>query len=206
MAVSDELPPFFDCIYMRGVGDGLAYAYLVPKGDRAIVGSVFYPKTKHPSQLQDRVLDIIRQDTPALGATVAREACAARYVRRGNDIRAGSGRVLLAGEAGGFMSPTSGEGISYALRSGFLAGEAVCAGGDAVDILTFHAAKGLEWPVVHLAGVEDGLVPIGHAKRDAELAEERRLLRWLPLMESRAGKYLAGLAPTPLVSRVTQGL
>jgi DNA helicase-2/ATP-dependent DNA helicase PcrA len=47
--------------------------------------------------------------------------------------------------------------------------------GDAVDVMTFHAAKGLEWPIVHLAGLEQGLVPIGHAKLPAELAEERRL-------------------------------
>ena len=46
---------------------------------------------------------------------------------------------------------------------------------DAVTLITLHAAKGLEWPVVHLAGIEDGLVPIGHAKRETELAEERRL-------------------------------
>jgi len=45
-----------------------------------------------------------------------------------------------------------------------------------VEIATFHAAKGLEWPVVHLAGVERGLVPIGHADDDPDaLAEERRL-------------------------------
>ena len=47
--------------------------------------------------------------------------------------------------------------------------------GDAVEIATFHAAKGLEWPVVHLAGLEQGYVPIGHAQTPAELAEERRL-------------------------------
>ncbi len=46
---------------------------------------------------------------------------------------------------------------------------------DAVDLATFHAAKGLEWPIVHLAGVEDGLVPIGHARTDEAAAEERRL-------------------------------
>jgi DNA helicase-2/ATP-dependent DNA helicase PcrA len=47
---------------------------------------------------------------------------------------------------------------------------------DAVDLATFHAAKGLEWPVVFLAGLERGLVPIGHAKTDAGTEEERRLL------------------------------
>ncbi|HEY2815407.1 MAG TPA: ATP-dependent DNA helicase UvrD2 [Acidimicrobiales bacterium] len=48
-------------------------------------------------------------------------------------------------------------------------------GGDTVDLATFHAAKGLEWPIVHLAGLEDGLVPIGHARTEEAVAEERRL-------------------------------
>jgi DNA helicase-2/ATP-dependent DNA helicase PcrA len=43
-------------------------------------------------------------------------------------------------------------------------------------VSTFHAAKGLEWPVVHLAGVEDGLVPIVYAKTPGAVAEEQRLL------------------------------
>jgi len=47
---------------------------------------------------------------------------------------------------------------------------------DAVDLATFHAAKGLEWPVVFLVGLERGLVPIGHAKTEAGQDEERRLL------------------------------
>ncbi|MGV3759491.1 MAG: ATP-dependent helicase [Actinomycetota bacterium] len=49
-------------------------------------------------------------------------------------------------------------------------------GGDAVDVATFHAAKGLEWGVVHLAGIEDGYVPIAHARTPAARAEEARLL------------------------------
>ncbi len=46
---------------------------------------------------------------------------------------------------------------------------------DAVDLTTFHAAKGLEWPIVHLIGFEDGLVPISYARTAAAQAEERRL-------------------------------
>ena len=47
---------------------------------------------------------------------------------------------------------------------------------DAVEISTFHRSKGLEWSVVHVAGLEQGLVPIAHAKDSNAIAEERRLL------------------------------
>ncbi|MGI8777364.1 MAG: ATP-dependent DNA helicase UvrD2, partial [Acidimicrobiales bacterium] len=49
------------------------------------------------------------------------------------------------------------------------------AGGDAVTLSTFHAAKGLEWPVVFLTGLEQGLVPVGRAATPEARAEERRL-------------------------------
>ena len=47
---------------------------------------------------------------------------------------------------------------------------------DAVDLLSFHRAKGLEWPIVFVVGLEDGYVPIAHAKTRAALGEEQRLL------------------------------
>jgi DNA helicase-2/ATP-dependent DNA helicase PcrA len=62
------------------------------------------------------------------------------------------------------------------LRAFVLANDERVAGGDGVELRTFHGAKGLEWPVVHLCGVEDGLVPMSTATTPAALAEERRLL------------------------------
>lgn len=47
---------------------------------------------------------------------------------------------------------------------------------DAVELTTFHAAKGLEWPIVYLAGLEEGFVPIRHATTAAAQDEERRLI------------------------------
>ena len=46
---------------------------------------------------------------------------------------------------------------------------------DGVQILTLHAAKGLEWRIVHLCGVEEGFHPIAHANTELALEEERRL-------------------------------
>jgi ATP-dependent DNA helicase UvrD/PcrA len=48
---------------------------------------------------------------------------------------------------------------------------------DRVSLLTIHAAKGLEFPVVFVVGLEDGLLPLSFGAPDpASLAEERRLL------------------------------
>jgi DNA helicase-2/ATP-dependent DNA helicase PcrA len=49
-------------------------------------------------------------------------------------------------------------------------------GRDEVELTTFHRAKGLEWAVVFVTGLEDGYVPIAHAREPEALAEERRLL------------------------------
>jgi DNA helicase-2/ATP-dependent DNA helicase PcrA len=45
-----------------------------------------------------------------------------------------------------------------------------------VDLVTFHRAKGLEWQVVFVTGLERGLVPISWATTPVARAEERRLL------------------------------
>lgn len=180
-SVDGELEPYFDCIYMRDIGDSFAYSYVVPKGDVAIVGSVFYPKTKQPYLKHEQVLETLRGSLP-LGKGTKREAWVALSVRNPQDVVAGKGRVLLCGEAGGFMSPTSGEGISYALNTGRLAGMAIASNSPTASLGAYtHATD-------HIAN------------------NIRRKLKWLPFMESRTGKYLAGFVPTPIVSAVTQGL
>ncbi|HYI62945.1 MAG TPA: ATP-dependent DNA helicase UvrD2 [Acidimicrobiales bacterium] len=71
-------------------------------------------------------------------------------------------RTAVAGDLRGWLATAVGAGDIDAV--------------DAVDVVTFHAAKGLEWPVVHVLGLEDGLVPVAHARTPEAEAEERRLL------------------------------
>lgn len=47
---------------------------------------------------------------------------------------------------------------------------------DQVTLMTLHAAKGLEFPIVFIVGLEHGIMPIERAGSTADLEEERRLM------------------------------
>ena len=128
----------------------------------------------------------LRERLP-IGESLKREAWIAPRHKSARDIIpgavAGNGVVLLTGEAGGYISPTSGEGISWALATGKSAGQAIAAHKDASDILAAHstAAKPLQKDIA-------------------------RRLRWYPFMITRWGKTLANYVPEKIVSHFTHYL
>ncbi len=62
---------------------------------------------------------------------------------------------------------------------------------DAVTLLTLHNAKGLEFPVVFIAGLEDGLFPLAKAYDDPKLLEEERRLFYVGITRARRKLYLS---------------
>jgi DNA helicase-2/ATP-dependent DNA helicase PcrA len=56
---------------------------------------------------------------------------------------------------------------------------------DGVTLMTLHTAKGLEWPLVVVSGVEDGLFPLARALETPEGLEEERRLCYVGLTRAR---------------------
>jgi DNA helicase-2/ATP-dependent DNA helicase PcrA len=63
-----------------------------------------------------------------------------------------------------------------------------------VWLMTLHSAKGLEFPVVVLAGLEEGLFPHSRSKDDEEELEEERRLCYVGMTRARSKLVLTGAA------------
>jgi DNA helicase-2/ATP-dependent DNA helicase PcrA len=133
--------------------------------DRPEVVDALQKLKRRPGSLSDRVSwlqDSVLEDDDDTPAAAERRGNLRELVRLGREYDAVGGVPTLDA----FLT-----WLDATLR-----GDTGATTADGVELATFHAAKGLEWPVVFLVGIERGLVPIGHAKTPEGEAEERRLL------------------------------
>ena len=74
---------------------------------------------------------------------------------------------------------------------------------NAITLMTLHAAKGLEFPVVFMAGMEETVFPHSRALFDAEQMEEERRLCYVGMTRAREELYLSS-ASSRMIFGMTQ--
>ncbi|MGM9906925.1 DNA helicase PcrA [Limosilactobacillus sp.] len=72
----------------------------------------------------------------------------------------------------------------------------------AVTMMTLHAAKGLEFPVVFLVGMEEGIFPLSRAIQEADELEEERRLAYVGITRAKKKLYLTNAFSRLLYGRI----
>jgi DNA helicase-2/ATP-dependent DNA helicase PcrA len=105
---------------------------------------------------------------------------ASRFVRRDDDIEEGAEDMSELVAFLSYASLEAGEGQAQA-------------GEEGVQLMTLHSAKGLEFPLVFLAGMEEGLFPSARSLEESGRLEEERRLAYVGITRARQ-KLILGYA------------
>ena len=77
---------------------------------------------------------------------------------------------------------------------------------DKVTLMTIHSAKGLEFPIVFLIGMEDGIFPSYNSMQSQEELEEERRLAYVGITRAKERLYLTNAAQRMLFGNTSRNL
>jgi DNA helicase-2/ATP-dependent DNA helicase PcrA len=104
------------------------------------------------------------------------------------DEQAGAPEAAPDAETGEIQSPLAAFLTHAALEAGDNQAQA---GQDAVQLMTVHSAKGLEFDAVFITGLEEGLFPHENSLSDGDGLEEERRLMYVAITRARKRLYLS---------------
>ena len=118
---AEKAAPFYSCVFDKNTSDCCSWS--ISKDGRMLYGGAFAKEGSRDSF--QKQLETAEKFGFSFGPAEFDEACLVCRPKRVREIVSGGGGVMLLGEAGGFISPSSLEGISFAMRCGEYAAEAL---------------------------------------------------------------------------------
>jgi len=123
--VSTDTLPYYSVIFDEGITD--YFCWTIPKEDMLIVGAALYPG-KDAHRAFEKLKTGLGNLGFRLGKSVKKSGALIFRPMYQRHLFYGADNLAFIGEAGGFISPTSGEGLSYAFRSALALAEAILEG------------------------------------------------------------------------------
>ena len=136
---------------------------------------------------QDRV-ENLEELVNAAESFVTQEGFGKDAVALPIDEQAAAEAATPDAETGEIMSPL----VAFLTHASLEAGDNQAqAGQDAIQLMTVHSAKGLEFDAVFITGIEEGLFPHEQSLSDADGVEEERRLMYVAITRARKRLYLS---------------
>jgi geranylgeranyl reductase len=117
-----DSPPFFSAFFDPAITD--FYAWSIPKNGACVVGAALDP-ARRPVEKFELLKQKLRERGMLLGAAVKRHSAFLLRPLSRAAVISGRDGLLPIGEAAGLVSPSSGEGLSFALESASLLATAI---------------------------------------------------------------------------------
>jgi geranylgeranyl reductase len=114
--------PYFTSIFDRNISD--YYCWTIPKGNYLLIGAAL-PDKKRAAEKFALLKATLSKYGLQFGKTVFREGTLILRPIKQNQLFTGRQRIALLGEAAGWISPSSAEGLSYAFKSALMLADAL---------------------------------------------------------------------------------
>ena len=169
---------------MRAATQGLTLREII---DHVLHHSGLLDFYRSDKEGQDRI-ENLEELVNAAESFVTQEGFGKDAVALPIDEQAAADAVTPDAETGEIMSPLAAFLTHASLEAGDNQAQA---GADAVQLMTVHSAKGLEFDAVFITGIEEGLFPHEQSLSDADGVEEERRLMYVAITRARKRLYLS---------------
>jgi len=136
--------PFYSCIFDLAITD--SYAWTISKDNNFIIGGAF--PVENCNDRFNELVDKCKNMGMKFGKKIKREGCYVYITDSLFNIVTGSNNAYLLGEAAGFISPSSLEGISYAINSATILAECINKSDSNVTSVYFRKSLNLRMKIL----------------------------------------------------------
>lgn len=114
--------PYFSAVFDSHISD--FYSWTIPKENSLLIGAALHLQDDAHYKFDQLKKKLIKYGYK-LGESIKREGAFINRPQSKQNIYLGKGNILLIGEAAGWISPTSAEGLSYAFKSSLAAADSL---------------------------------------------------------------------------------